>query len=300
MTFPHDTFARSSHPCGAIACAQQAPLPTEDLPAFPREEFLRSVLGEGVSIAHQAFCRQGDLERKYSMRKFVMCIFVGLLFCSLNSAQADLNVKSVSGTWSNPVGGTNINYYYDVDVSYGNTDEDQIRWGTPTTGGQSGLGFTGIAPPDVPITLGTAFAIGQLAHFNEPISGGTAASAVDLAIAMTIKNGTEDSEIFDFTFLINETPNTASPPENPINDDIITFPASYGTTTITIEGQEYTLWLVGFGDAANSLSSTFRSSEGGTNEIQLWGKIAPVPVPGAVLLGILGLSAAGIKLRKFA
>ena len=28
--------------------------------------------------------------------------------------------------------------------------------------------------------------------------------------------------------------------------------------------------------------------------------VNPVPVPGAVLLGILGLSAAGIKLRRFA
>jgi len=30
------------------------------------------------------------------------------------------------------------------------------------------------------------------------------------------------------------------------------------------------------------------------------GKAAPVPVPGAVLLGILGLTAAGVKLRRFA
>jgi hypothetical protein len=29
-------------------------------------------------------------------------------------------------------------------------------------------------------------------------------------------------------------------------------------------------------------------------------EVNPVPVPGAVLLGILGLSAAGVKLRKFA
>jgi len=32
----------------------------------------------------------------------------------------------------------------------------------------------------------------------------------------------------------------------------------------------------------------------------LVGEFTPVPVPGAILLGILGLSAAGVKLRKFA
>ncbi|MCP4452510.1 MAG: hypothetical protein GY809_13700, partial [Planctomycetes bacterium] len=110
------------------------------------------------------------------MKKFMLCIFVGLLFCSLNSAQADLNLEAVDGDWSNPTGGTDITYPTVLGYSYGNGSQDQIRWGIPhvqTGNGQkSGLGFTGIAAPAKTIVLGDAFAIGELVHFNNAINSG--------------------------------------------------------------------------------------------------------------------------------
>ena len=79
------------------------------------------------------------------MKKLKICIAACLLLFSLNSAQADLTLKSVDGNWSNPIGGTNIFYDDAVPVLFGNTKQDQIRWGTSTGQGQSGVGFTGIA-----------------------------------------------------------------------------------------------------------------------------------------------------------
>jgi len=57
------------------------------------------------------------------------------------------------------------------------------------------------------------------------------------------------------------------------------------------------LW-VPFGDTYNVKQLLFSSVLEDNDEYSVAGAV--VPIPGAVLLGILGLSAAGIKLRKFA
>lgn len=202
-----------------------------------------------------------------------------------------LTVKSVDGDWSNPVGGTDI-LYQTVGVGYGNGSQDQIRWGESTGAGQSGLGFTGIAN-NTDITVGTPFEIGQLVHFNRPIGSGTAGSAVDLTVTLQFDN----YEPFTFTFGIDETPNAPGPP---LSDDHIYFPSSTTSSTFYVGGNPYTLEILGFGPDAASLVDSFTSPEGTDNATLLWGEINLVPVPGAVLLGMLGLSAAGLKLRRFA
>ena len=232
------------------------------------------------------------------MKKLTTFIVICLLLFSVNYANADpLNLTIVEGSWSNTTGGDSSFYEDRLDVSilYGNGSEDQIRWGDPAVSDKSGLGFTGkvsLSTLPLPISLGTAFEIGQLRHFNNGVWSGTAADSTDLSLAMTISNGSIDSETFAFTFLIDETPNPAA--------DIITFSVPSALETITIGTEEYTLWLLGFGPNPSSLVSQFISPEDTTNATLLWGKIAPVPVPGALLLGMLGLSAAGIKLRKHA
>jgi hypothetical protein len=226
------------------------------------------------------------------MKKLKFSIVVCLLLFSLNSVQADmLTVQSVDGAWSNPVGATDP-ITQTVGVGYGNGSQDQIRWGTSTGEGKSGLGFTGIAD-DTDITVGTPFEIGQLVHFNRPIGSGTAGSAVDLTVTLEFDN----YEPFTFTFGIDETPNA---PGAPLSDDHIYFPSSYTSSTFYVGGLPYTLEILGFGLNASSLVDSFTSPEGQDNATLLWGEINLVPVPGAVLLGMLGLSAAGLKLRRFA
>ena len=234
------------------------------------------------------------------MKKCTTCMVICLLLLSVNHAKADLSLTAVDGVWSDPVGPpaalSTVSYDNGVGVGYGNGLQDQIRWGTPHSTGngqKSGLGFTGIAPPPDTIVIGNAFEIGQLTHFNNAINSGTAITEVDLTIVLTFSA----PESFLFTFGINETPNTTG---TSADDDIISFPSSYPEDTFEISGVLYTLQLLGFGsDPLNPLSE-FQSSEGGTNNTLLWGSIEIVPVPSAVLLGIIGLSVAGVKLRKHA
>ncbi|MBC8468419.1 MAG: choice-of-anchor K domain-containing protein [Planctomycetes bacterium] len=221
------------------------------------------------------------------MKKFTICMIICLLLLSVNHVKADLMLTAVDGDWSNPVGpGVSTVLYPSVG------SQDQIRWGNHPFGGeQSGLGFTGAATPPA-IVLGDAFEIGQLAHFNYPIYSDSVIVSADLTINLTFST----TQSFLLTLGINETPNEGTSSW----DDIISFPSSYPEQTFDISGDLYTLQLLGFGSNAGSLLSGFSSPEGGTNSTLLWGKIEHVPVPGAVLLGIIGLSVAGIKLRKHA
>lgn len=69
----------------------------------------------------------------------------------------------------------------------------------------------------------------------------------------------------------------------------------YGTQPLAYSGSH------GYGDFSSSylIAQIWTSTEGASFSFEDV-KAAVVPVPGAVLLGLLGLSAAGMKLRKFA
>jgi hypothetical protein len=225
------------------------------------------------------------------MKKILAFIFiVSCVVFAANSAKA-LTMASVDGDWSNPVRANNvpndsameIAYNNGVVVAYGNTKQDQIRWGHPIPLGgnqKSGLGFTGVVN-GVTVNVEQAFEIGQLVHFNNSVQVGTSAKAVDLEI--TLQFG---ANYYPFTFTLGvlETTNTlisAGPPPvfTPGSDDWIYFPSSISSESVEIGGIYYTLQILGFGPSAGSLVEDFRSTEGATNSTLLWGILIPIPVP---------------------
>lgn len=220
-----------------------------------------------------------------------------LLFSFASLAQA-LTLSGVDGTWSNVVGGHDVNFPTSQPIVYGNGLEDQVRWGDPVQfeSAQSGLGFTGISPPASTFNIGDDFEIGQLRHFNAPIWSGSQASAADLGILLTFTDPLGLNGTFAFTFAIDETPNPAP--------DIITFPLAYPPQTFNIGGIDYTLHLLGFGNSPSTLVSQFISPEGSTNSTRVWGEIttpAAVPEPATLLLlgsGLLGLAGHARKRMK--
>ena len=149
------------------------------------------------------------------MKKVLALTLAVSLWVAVSPASA-LTLSSVDGAWSNPVGGTNINYPTGVPIGYGNGLEDQVRWGIPVIQEQSGLGFTGVAG-GATFNVGEVFEVGQLRHFNNVVKTDTAADSVDLAITLDFSDPAGLSETFSFTLAIDETDNTPGPPASDIS-----------------------------------------------------------------------------------
>jgi hypothetical protein len=208
-----------------------------------------------------------------------------------------ITISSTDGTWSNVIGGgATVNFIDGVAVPYGNGSENQVRWGTPVDTEQSGLGFTGVAPPPLSFGIGDAFQVGQLRYFNTPITAGTGVDDADLTVNMAFSEPPGESGPFTFTLEVVETPNTGAL-ESPQNDDFVVFPSGFPSQTFVIDGNIYTLELLGFGSSPDNIVPEFRAPENAIDTTLLWGEVNLIPAPGAVLLGAIGVGLVG-WLRK--
>jgi len=205
-----------------------------------------------------------------------------------------ISLSLSSGSWNQPVGGSQIVYQ-----TVGS--ETQVRWGAPFYGGgtsqKSGVGFTGVGPST--FGLGEIFQVGQLRHFNNAISRGTAASAVNLSLFLNFDNPVA-TQSFNLNLQIDETPNEGSCAYFSITPcaDKISISETSMSNQFSVAGIDYTLQLLGFSLTPGGVPiNEFISQEGGTNQASLFAKITAVepetvPEPATVAGTALWLLAA--------
>jgi len=217
-------------------------------------------------------------------------------------AQAQVVLDKTTGTWSDVVGGTNIQFQ-----TVGN--ENQVLWGNPFgPGGKSGLGFTGVDPnPNLEVPIGSNFLLGTLRHFNQPIFAGTAASSVSLTLE-TLFTTPPVSIDFIYSSTIDETPNATpcvypSDSGNPCADKITI--STVPNQTFQFQGKTLTLASF-FLDSNGNATDSLISQEGGTTTAQVFGRLTAPPgggpedsVPGPLpALGVAAAYGYSRKLRK--
>ena len=206
-----------------------------------------------------------------------------------------ISLNLSSGSWNETVGGSGIVYQTLA-------SETQVRWGIPAYGGdtsqKSGVGFTGVGPST--FGLGEIFQVGQLRHFNNAISGGTAASAVNLSLFLNFDNPVA-AQSFNLKLEIDETTNELGTCAyfsiTPCADKISISETSL-SNQFSVAGIDYTLQLLGFSLTPGGVPiNEFISQEGGTNQALLFAKVTaaepePVPEPATVAGTALWLLAA--------
>lgn len=225
-----------------------------------------------------------------TLSNLVLSAVIAVTAAAVPTLASAIIINSTAPTWSNAVGGSNL-IYNSVNGTF--TD---VRWGNNLGSGQSGLGFDPTNPPPVDYPVNANFLLGELRHYNNPITN--AASSVDLDLLTDIAGAVPTLQTFAFRFLIDETPNSGTCVYFSVTPcaDQITFQNLDLTSAFSIGGQDYTIALVGFSSNGTTFANNFISQEGGTNSIGLYARITEasrVPEPATLSLVGMALFAAG-------
>ena len=141
------------------------------------------------------------------------------------------------------------------------------------------------------------FAVGHLIYFNGVTAVGTSVDTVPIDVMLAFSEPAGLLKTFNFTFDFNFTPNTGG---TEANADTLIPVNVYSTTNFIVGSDLYTLKLLGFSnDGGSTIVPSFKLYENATTESDLYAEItAPIPAPGAILLGSIGVGLVGWLRRR--
>lgn len=224
-----------------------------------------------------------------------------LWLSATGAAQSALFSGTSSGSWILPEG----TFGADLLNANGGTN-NRVEWGVSLDSSEANnsIQYDGLY---FDVDANNPFEIGDLTYHNGNvlITSHNLNGDFNLATSVSFTNPVTNTEIFNYTFNILQTPNETGDPI--LDADSIHFAANgFTTNTFNFDGVDYTLQLLGFSnDGGNTILSEYSLPEYATSNPRLYAQItaAPnavsVPEPSTILgLGVLGIFAATSRAKK--
>ncbi len=208
---------------------------------------------------------------------------------------ATVTLANITGAWSN-VNPPDTDP--DISKTGNGTTTATLSWGDPLETDQSSYVFDASADTDVDVPPDQLVTLGTFTHNNNPIDPpAITAATLTVSTDISIDSIAQGSYDFVFDFTHDETPNTGG--GNCCNDNVTVSDSSLSQNFL-LDGVLYTISIVGFRLADDTVVSIFDTIEGQANIADLVARItvAEVPIPGALLLMLSGLMGLGFAGRR--
>lgn len=230
---------------------------------------------------------------------------------STEASALSITVTSISGVWRNAT------TFENGTVAGNNTSS--IFWGAPTIAGGSSYVFDPLGagtPPIGPISPGQIVSLGTVTHNNFPITSpqetdlDTALLEVVIGFTLTGAGPNPPTQIgAQFQFQHNETPNNGSPcaagGSQPCPDEVIFTGSTTILDNLIVNGQPFSIELVGLLDANNQIVQEFLTLENQANTARLQFRfngteVPAIPLPATAFLLAGALAGFGVFRRRAA